>query len=128
MEVDDRSLTFPFQVEVFKVVAQGKVHLLHTLQLVFMTIWMSLVLGFSHFSPSKKSAASAAHPSPKVPTSVSSWTRAAYEASTLAPQLREWLVAQLVVAARRAAMSVLGTRRFSRRLTTRDAVVGASLQ
>ena len=46
-----RSLTFPFQVEVFKVFAQGKVHLLLTLQLVFMKTWMSLVQEFFHFSP-----------------------------------------------------------------------------
>ena len=38
-----RSLTFSFQVEVFKVFAQGKVHLLLTFQLVFMKTWMSLV-------------------------------------------------------------------------------------
>ena len=41
-----RSLTFPFLVVVFKVFALGKVHLLLTLQLVFMKTWMSLV----HFS------------------------------------------------------------------------------
>ena len=44
---------------------------------------------FSHFSPWEKSAASAAIPSPIVPASVSSWTRAAYEDLDAADELAE---------------------------------------
>ena len=71
-------------MEVIKVFAQGKVHpLLRTSQAVFLKTQMSLVQGFffALFSWTKKSAASGAVPSPSVPASVSSLTRAAYEAA-----------------------------------------------
>ena len=39
-----------FQVDVFMVLSQDRVHLLHTLQLVMKNAQMSLVKGVSHFS------------------------------------------------------------------------------
>ena len=137
----------PVQVEVFEVFAQGKVHLLLTFQLVFMKTWISLVYGvFRTFPPSKKSAASAAQTSPRVHASVSSstpatqlhlfnrvmvltsegpccWDRCTGETRWKMEDgyLPSWWLRPM------AAVSVLGTRMFSRRLTTCDVVLGTSL-
>ena len=61
-----------------KVFAQVRGHLHHPhLQLVFMKTQMSLVKGFSHFSPWEKSAEVAGQVSAHLPRHVSSWTPAA---------------------------------------------------
>ena len=77
------SRSLMFSVEAFKIFAQVRVHpLLRTYQLVFMRTQMSLVkvfFFFALFPKIKRSAASAAVPTPSVPASVSSWTRVAYE-------------------------------------------------
>ena len=51
------SRSLVFLVEAFEIFFQDKVHpLLLTIQLVLLMLWMRLVMGFSHFSPRKKSA------------------------------------------------------------------------
>ena len=74
------SLTFPFLVEVFKVFARGKVHLLFTFQLVFMKVQVSLGEGFfSDSSPKQKSAKVTRHSSARVSVDASSSTLSAHQ-------------------------------------------------
>ena len=133
------SLTF------FKVSSQNRDLLVLSRRSQTLQFQMSVGTGFfCTFPPSKKSPASAAHPSPRVHASVS--------LSTPAPQLRLWdwvmvltddgpyywdrragetrwkmATCQAGGCGPMAAMSVLWTRRYSRRLATCDVVVGTSL-
>ena len=86
-----RSLTL-FQVDVFMVLSQDKVHLLLTLQLMLKNALMSLVKGFFALFPKiKKSAKLASHSSPRVPASVSPSTPAAQLEVAPLPDSIEWV-------------------------------------
>ena len=76
------SLQLTFPVEVFKVLALGIVRqclILFTLQLVQMMTRISLVKGFSHFSPAQKSAKVTRQSSARVLGSVSSSELSAHQ-------------------------------------------------
>ena len=86
-----RSLTL-FQVDVFMVLSQDKVHLLLTLQLVLKNWLMSLVKGFFVLiSKIKKVRSWASHSSPRVPASVSPSTPAAQLEVAPMPDSLEWV-------------------------------------